>query len=174
MEIFIIYILHKITFLLGLVGILIILLGTIDGLFIYLKDRRNFQKIRYVIGKHILLGLDFLVVKDIIETVFLKGTDIHVMDIILLITIVGIRILLTNHTMKGITEMRTEMEKSKIHTKAIDQELEDIENEEKILERKIKDLENSDKISEEKRKELEDKIKKLSKLLAQNKKKKSR
>ena len=164
-ELLTIFILHKISFILGVIGTLIILVGTFDGLFIYIKNRRNFQKIRYVIGKHILLGLDFLVVKDIIETVFLKGSDIHVMDIVLLITIVAIRIALTNHTMKGIQEMRTEMERSKIHQKAIDEELEQIEREEYDLVEKVKELKQSSVDSLEKRKALEKRIEKILKSL---------
>ena len=164
-ELLTIFILHKISFILGVIGTLIILVGTFDGLFIYIKNRRNFQKIRYVIGKHILLGLDFLVVKDIIETVFLKGSDIHVMDIVLLITIVAIRIALTNHTMKGIQEMRIEMERSKIHQKAIDEELEQIEREEYDLVEKVKELKQSSIDSLEKRKALEKRIEKILKSL---------
>jgi uncharacterized membrane protein len=163
--------LHNVSFWIGVIGVIIILLGLIDALVIYVKNRRDFQKIRYVIGKHILLGLDFLVVKDILETVFLKGSDVKIMDIILLIVIVSIRVVLTSHTSKGVQEMHAELTLEKKHLKRVDDELDYLEKEEAELEQQICELKESDIESAEKRHELEKRINELSKLLKANKKK---
>ncbi len=172
MEEIIKHISHNVSFGIGVIGVIIILLGLIDALVIYIKDRRNFQKIRYVIGKHILLGLDFLVVKDILETVFLRGSDVKIMDIILLIVIVSIRVVLTTHTSKGVQEMHAELLQERKHLKRVDDELELLEKEEEDLEQQIHELKESDIESATKRKELEKRIAELSKLLKANKKKK--
>ncbi len=157
--------LHIAAFIIGLIGVAILLIGLTDAIIIYLKDSRNFQKIRYVIGKHILLGLDFLVVKDILETVFLRSSDVKIMDIILLIVIVGIRVVLTTHTSKGIQEMHEEIMKNQKHSKAVDKEINSIEKEESKLKRQIKKLKKEDKESEEEIKELEIRVDELSKFL---------
>ncbi len=162
--------LHSVAFIIGVIGVIIILIGLVEALIIYIKDSRNFQKIRYVIGKHILLGLDFLVVKDILETVFLRGSDVKMMDIILLVVIVAIRVVLTTHTSKGIQEMEEEMIKTQKHSKKVDKEINSIEKEESRLKRQIKKLEESDDESEEERKELEIRVDELSKLLKKRKK----
>ena len=169
MEEFIRYLLHQIAFVIGVVGVIIILLGLIDALVIYIKNKRNFAKIRYVIGKHILLGLDFLVVKDILETVFLRGSDVKGMDIILLIVIVAIRVVLTKHTSQGVQEMHREILQQKHHSQVVDKELDYLETEEEKLERQILELKESDVESEEKRKQLELKVKELAELLKKNK-----
>jgi uncharacterized membrane protein len=171
MEEIIKHISHNISFGIGVIGVIIILLGLIDALVIYAKNRRDFQKIRYVIGKHILLGLDFLVVKDILETVFLRGADVKLMDIILLIVIVSIRVVLTTHTSKGVQEMHAELIKEKKHLQKVDAELDYLEKEEAELEQQICELKESDIESAEKRKELEKKINDLAKMLKANKKK---
>ena len=171
MEEFIKYWLYHIAVVIGVIGVIIILLGLSDGIIIYLKNKRDFAKIRYVIGKHILLGLDFLVVKDILETVFLRGSDVKIMDIILLIVIVAIRVVLTKHTSQGIQEMHKEMLEEKHHVKFIDNELNYLEDEEAELERQICELKESDSESSEKRKQLEIKIKELNKKKKKNKSK---
>jgi uncharacterized membrane protein len=58
-------------FTIGLVGILVIVLGVAQGFYMFLKGD-TFWQIRLVLVKHILLGLDFLIARDIIETVILK------------------------------------------------------------------------------------------------------
>ena len=172
MEEIIKHISHSVSFGIGMIGVIIILIGLIDALVIYIRNKRNFAKIRYVIGKHILLGLDFLVVKDILETVFLRGSDVKIMDIILLIVIVSIRVVLTKHTSQGVQEMHKEILQQKQHTKLIDEELDYLETEEAKLERQIFELKESGVESAEKRKLLEMRINELSKLLKENKKRK--
>jgi len=120
-------------------------------------------------GKHILLGLDFLVVKDIIETVFLNGRDVQIMDIVLLVVIVSIRVVLTTHTQKGVQEMHEELEREKGKIKIIDKELCEIESEEEKLEDEISQLKEADILSEKKRKELEEKILAIAKQLHEKK-----
>ncbi len=153
--------LHHITFWIGIIGIFILLIGLIDALFIYIKNRREFQKTRYVIGKHIVLGLDFLVVKDILETVFIKGSDVHLMDVILLVVIVGIRMLLTSHTSKGIQEMKEQMEIAKLTRQKLEKEIENLTCEGEELEKKIKEFEERERAFLIREKKLEEKIKEL-------------
>ena len=157
--------LEFITFLIGLVGIIVILIGTVDALLLYIKKKRDFQKIRYVIGKHILVGLDFLVVKDIIETVFLEGSNVHVMDLVLLVIIVGIRMLLTTHTSKGVQDMREQMEFTKIRTKHIEESLEHLEDDEKDLEKRFVELEKEELESQRREMLLEQKLDEIQKLM---------
>ncbi len=156
---------HEISFIIGLLGTIIIIIGLIDSLGIYFQNRRAFAKTRYVIGKHIVLGLDFLVVKDILETVFLKGSDVKVMDIVLLVVIVGIRMLLTSHTAKGIQEMREEMAIERLARKRLEGKVDDISEDEEEMERKLREIEKREKNLILKEKKLEKKIKELDALV---------
>ncbi len=136
---------HEISFVIGLLGVIIVIIGLIDSLGIYVQNRKNFAKIRYVMGKHIVLGLDFLVVKDILETVFLKGSDVETMDIILLVVIVGIRMLLTSHTAKGIQEMREEMAIERLARKRLERRVDDLSEDELEAEERLKEAEKREK-----------------------------
>lgn len=156
---------HEISFVIGLLGVIIVIIGLIDSLGIYIQNRKNFAKIRYVMGKHIVLGLDFLVVKDILETVFLKGSDVEIMDIILLVVIVGIRMLLTSHTAKGIQEMREEMAIERLAHRRLEGKVESISKEEMEAEERIKEVEKREKDLILKEKKLEKKIKELEVLI---------
>lgn len=156
---------HEVAFVIGIIGAIIIFIGLIDSLGIYLRNRKDFAKIRYVMGKHIVLGLDFLVVKDILETVFLKGSDVKIMDIVLLVAIVGIRMLLTSHTTKGIQEMREEMAIERLARKKLKERVEDISEEEVENEEKIRNIERREKDLILKEKRLEKKIKELEALI---------
>ena len=94
----------------GIIGIGIILIGVSRGLFHYLLSIRatNFAKIRYEVGSHIILGLDFLVAQDIIDTLLIdKQHPEHFwMDLASLITVVTIRIILTYFIQKEIEEIK--------------------------------------------------------------------
>lgn len=157
--------LHYVTVGLGFIGIIIILIGSIDSFIVYLKDRRDFQKVRYIMGKHILLGLDFLVAKDILDTVFLKGSDVHLMDLALLIVIVVIRIALTSHTSKGVEDMREQMELNKIHTKHLDHSIHHLEEDEENFEKQFVELEREELETQRKEILLEKKLGEISQLL---------
>ena len=156
---------HEVSFAIGILGVVIVIIGLIDSLGIYIRNRKDFAKIRYVMGKHIVLGLDFLVVKDILETVFLKGSDVETMDIVLLVVIVGIRMLLTSHTAKGIQEMREEMAIERLARKRLEGEIDDISENEEELEAKLKEIEKREKNLILKEKKLEKKIKELEVLV---------
>ncbi len=158
-------ILHIVSFVIGFVGILIILVGTVDSFLLYLKKKRNFQKIRYVIGKHILMGLDFLVVKDIIETVFITGNDVKLMDIILLIVIVGVRMALTTHLSKGVKEMHDQIEMNRLKTEHIQNSINDLKNEDQAFEQKILCLEKEELETEKRNILLEQKMEEIKLLL---------
>lgn len=157
--------LHYVTVGLGFIGIIIILIGSIDSFIVYLKDRRDFQKVRYIMGKHILLGLDFLVAKDILDTVFLKGSDVHLMDLALLIVIVAIRIALTSHTSKGVEDIREQMELNKIHTKHLDHSIHHLEEDEENFEKQFVELEREELETQRKEILLEKKLGEISQLL---------
>ena len=64
-------ILNTIVYLIGFIGILVIVLGVAHGFYMFVI-KKTFWQIRLVLVKHILLGLDFLIARDIIETVILK------------------------------------------------------------------------------------------------------
>jgi len=92
-------VIQQISFTIGLIGILVIIIGAIRGLYHYLLHLRenNFAQIRYEVGSHIILGLDFLVVKDIMDTMLIQTEEIEKfwMELVALVTVVAIRIILT-------------------------------------------------------------------------------
>ncbi len=103
-------IIHEISFSIGLMGICIIMIGAARGIYHYLRSIRvqNFEKIRYEIGSHLILGLDFLVAKDVIDTLLINGNQDQRfwMDLVSLITVVFIRIILTYFIQKEIQNIR--------------------------------------------------------------------
>ncbi len=155
------YVLHIVSFIIGFVGIVIILVGTVDSFLLYIKKKRDFQKIRYVIGKHILMGLDFLVVKDIIETVFITGSDVKVMDIVLLIVIVGVRMALTSHLSKGVKEMHNQIEMNKLKSEQNQDLIARLDHEDSSFQEKISLLEKEEARLRERNLLFEQKIKEL-------------
>ncbi|MCD5389786.1 MAG: DUF1622 domain-containing protein [Candidatus Pacebacteria bacterium] len=97
------------------------------------KNIGCFTYVRYIIGKHILLGLDFLVAKDILETVFFRrfGCTRHGTSII------NYHCRYLNGAnqpyIKGSRDMREQMELNKIHTKHLEGSIHHLE--EKDLEK---------------------------------------
>ncbi len=91
----------------GVVGILIILLGCLRGFYNYLiKTDHEFPMIRIILGSHLILGLDFLVGKDVIDTILLEpGPDFN-QHLISLITIVVIRIVLSFVVERELKDLR--------------------------------------------------------------------
>jgi len=83
--------LNYVTFSIGLIGILIIALGSLKGLWFFVIGK-TFWKVRVVLVKHILLGLDFLIGRDIIETVILKSDRALWIDLAALVLIIAIRV----------------------------------------------------------------------------------
>ncbi len=103
---------HLLSFLVGLSGIIIIFTGILRALweFIYQKEY-CFPHARLILGSHLVLGLDFFVGKDIIDTVVLRTNDISYLDLATLITVVGVRIILNYFLIRELNEIRKEEEK---------------------------------------------------------------
>jgi len=97
-------ILSYVAFFIGLIGILIISLGAIKGLYFFLA-RKTFWEVRVVLVKHILLGLDFLIARDIIETVILKSDSALWADLASLVLIIIIRIVFSFFAEKEMNEL---------------------------------------------------------------------
>lgn len=101
---------ENLSMLIGVVGIGVILVGALKGLYYYLvtKDEHNFQHVRLVLGSHIILGLDFMVGKDIIDTMLLDSGAEFWRDLAGLITVVVIRIVLTHFMLQEIRDLKGE------------------------------------------------------------------
>lgn len=105
---------ETLSLMIGAIGITIITIGAIKGSYHYLttRDEHNFQQVRLVLGSHIILGLDFMVGKDIIDTVLLDSGAEFWRDLAGLITVVFIRIILTHFMLKEVEQIRA-VKKSK-------------------------------------------------------------
>ncbi|NCP67067.1 DUF1622 domain-containing protein [bacterium] len=99
----------------GSIGIGIIVIGAVKGLYHYIvtRDEHNFQHVRLVLGSHIILGLDFMVGKDIIDTILLDNGAEFWRDLAGLITVVSIRIILTHFMLKEVEQAKTDPVKLK-------------------------------------------------------------
>ena len=98
----------------GAIGISIIVIGAVKGLYHYAisRDEHNFQHVRLVLGSHIILGLDFMVGKDIIDTILLDSGSEFWRDLAGLITVVGIRIILTHFMLQEVNQANVTTTKS--------------------------------------------------------------
>ena len=103
--------------LIGLIGILIIAKGAIKAFICFLGSHthEDFQSVRLTLGSHVILGLDFLVGKDIIDTLLLDTGVKFWEDLAGLVTVVSIRIILTHFMLKEIRELE---EAEKVRKKA--------------------------------------------------------
>ena len=101
---------EAISLLIGSVGIAIIVIGAVKGLYHYMftSDEHNFQHVRLVLASHIILGLDFLVCKDIIDTMLLDSGAEFWRDLAGLITVVSIRIILTHFMLQEVSQIEGE------------------------------------------------------------------
>ena len=81
----------------GFIGIIIILLGALYALWKYASVKKGDKSIaaRIVLNHHLVLGLDFLVGKDIMDTFLLHPGNVHWIDLATLVTVVTIRIVLS-------------------------------------------------------------------------------
>jgi uncharacterized membrane protein len=89
--------LHHATFGISLLGVLVIVLGVLCGLCRFVHSEfsaarganveRDRRKLRQVLGYYLLLGLEFLIAADIIDTLMKPTTQ----DLIILGAIVAIR-----------------------------------------------------------------------------------
>ncbi len=96
--------LNQAAFLVGLIGVTVIIFGVIHGFYLYVT-KRNFWKIRVILVKHILLGLDFLISRDIIETVILKSNSALWIDLASLVLIIAIRVIFSIFAEKEMNEL---------------------------------------------------------------------
>ena len=91
-------------FAVGLIGVTVIIFGVIHGFYLYITQK-NFWKIRVILVKHILLGLDFLISRDIIETVILKSNSALWIDLASLVLIIAIRVIFSVFAEKEMNEL---------------------------------------------------------------------
>lgn len=100
---------ENLSIMIGLVGILIIVMGAGKALYDFFTkpDTEDFQQVRLTLGAHVILGLDFLVGKDIIDTMLLNTNewDQFWMELLSLIIVVVIRIVLNYFMLKEIQEI---------------------------------------------------------------------
>lgn len=94
--------LHHISFTIGLLGVLVITFGVAGGLGRFLRAEYHFarglkvdeerRELRHLPGYYLLLGLEFLIAADIIDT--LRQPSTH--DLIVLGAIIGIRTVISH------------------------------------------------------------------------------
>jgi uncharacterized membrane protein len=102
---------HFLSFLVGLAGIAIIFTGIVRALWEFLYQKKYcFPHARLILGSHLVLGLDFFVGKDIIDTVVLRPTTISYLDLATLITVVGVRIILNYFLIRELKEIEKDEE----------------------------------------------------------------
>jgi uncharacterized membrane protein len=93
--------LHQATFGISLLGVLVIILGVMSGLVRFLRSEASAlrgatvegerRKLRQVLGYYLLVGLEFLIAADIIDTLMKPTTQ----DLIILGAIVAIRMVIS-------------------------------------------------------------------------------
>src|SRR3989344_5361696 len=98
----------------GSIGVTVIFVGCIRGLYLFLKkfltNNALLADIRIEIGHHLALGLEFLVAKDIIETIVRQTWD----ELGKLAAIIALRTLLTLFLAHEVKEVREELEEESL------------------------------------------------------------
>lgn len=89
--------LHHASFGIGVLGVLVIVFGVLSGLFRFVRAEfsaarglnvdEERKQLRHVLGYYLLLGLEFLIAADIIDTLMKPSTQ----DLLILGAIVAIR-----------------------------------------------------------------------------------
>ena len=89
--------LHHVSFGIGVLGVLVIVFGVLSGLVRFVRAEffaarglvvdEERKKLRHVLGYYLLLGLEFLIAADIIDTLMKPSTQ----DLVILGAIVAIR-----------------------------------------------------------------------------------
>ena len=100
-------ILDILAFSIGLIGVGIIYVGVIQAFIFYIL-RKKFWDTRLILVKHILLGLDFLIARDIIETVILKTEKTLWIDLAALVLIIIIRVVFSYFTSREMQQIEEE------------------------------------------------------------------
>lgn len=102
-------IIKSISLLIGLLGVFFIVSGCIKGTFEYFTIQKfGYQQARLSIIKYLTIGLDFLICKDIIDTLLLDLGAAFWRDLAGLVVVVTIRIALTFMIKKEIEEIERE------------------------------------------------------------------
>ena len=93
----------------GFIGILVILIGAVHALFKYIFTEKGKSSIsaRVVLNHHLVLGLDFLVGKDIMDTFLLHPGTTEWLDLATLVTVVAVRIILSYFLEKEIDHLES-------------------------------------------------------------------
>lgn len=95
------------SFLVGLVGVFTIFSGAFLATKEYLKNpKESFANLRSILTRHLILGLDFLVCKDVIDTLLLGSGAEFWRDLVGLVVVVSIRIVLTHFTIKELETLQ--------------------------------------------------------------------
>ena len=110
--------LHHATFGISLLGVLVIILGVMSGLVRFLRSEASAlrgatvegerRKLRQVLGYYLLLGLEFLIAADIIDTLIKPTTQ----DLIILGAIVAIRTVISYSLNSELAHETTQPEKA--------------------------------------------------------------
>lgn len=112
---------HQAGALLGFIGVLVILFGALRAVFdLFLTKAMDINHVRRNLGSHTILGLDFLVGKDIIDTLLLgnETNETFYVNLISLFAVIVIRILLTFFMAKELKEIEEEEERTEQKRKA--------------------------------------------------------
>jgi len=113
MKNFLFLIIENLSLVIGIIGIFIILVGTVHGFIRYLFSKNSFEKSRLTLSRHLILGLDFLVAKDIIDTFLLARSQPNkeiLINLICIITVVTIRVILNYFLEREIESIRHKKE----------------------------------------------------------------
>ena len=115
MNLLLVEIIHGFSFLIGMIGVLIIIIGTIRAVVSFLVEKEScFPRARQILGSHLVLGLDLFVGKDIIDIAFLIHDQLQWIDLASLVTIVAARIILTFFLLRELEEIREELAVKKV------------------------------------------------------------
>lgn len=100
------FIIEIIATLIGVFGAAVIVVGVFKAGKIYLEQKHDlfFKHSRLELSQHLILGLDFLVAKDVLDSLAVRSDT---MVLINLAVLIGLRILLTHFVNKELDEIRT-------------------------------------------------------------------
>lgn len=100
--------LFYLSFFIGIIGTIIIATGVARSVLSLCFRRQTemcFPHARLLLSSHIVLGLDFFVAKDIIDMAFLVPEKTQWIHLLSLVTIVGVRILLTFFLLRELKDL---------------------------------------------------------------------
>ena len=91
----------------GVIGVVVLTIGVVKAIIYYIKRRPDLWRARVILVEHILFGLDFLIVRDIIESLTLKTTMLWA-DLAALVLMVVVRVTFSFFTGKEMEELMHE------------------------------------------------------------------